>query len=51
MLTKCLNSSRQFLPGLLDPGLLLEDFLIRDADLTHQRLARVDEGRWVLLDI
>ena len=51
VLTKCLNSSGQFLPGLLDPRLLLEDFLIRDADLAHQRLARVDEGRRVLLDI
>ena len=51
MLTKCLDSSRQFLPGLLDPRLLLEDFLIRDADLAHQRLARIDEGRWVLLDV
>ena len=50
MLTKCLNSSRQFLPGLLDPGLLGRDLGLGHGHLAHQRLARVDEGRGVLVD-
>ena len=41
----------QFLPRLFDLCFLLEDLLIRHADPAHQGLARVDEGRRVLLDV